>query len=328
MFWLTGLRPSSRAAAAYFVRNTVRRVLDAAGTLRKRFGDGNVTVAHSCFIDVDRAAKDADLLNRFGPPGKADGRPVGPHIVVASQVAEQSLDVDFDLLVTDLCPVDLLLQRMGRLHRHLWGGEEQTDRPVRLRKARCLVTGVDWAEEVPEPVRGSVAVYGKYALLRGAAALLPHLDGGPRRPVRLPVVADTRGLRFEGGDRPAWRREPCGPGGAERTPMGVRDLYTWQTRRLWLHFDAEGVHGVVLGYGDTLTSRNKHTVEPMTAWRRSKARRRSMASLLCICLASMILSVPRGAGSPRWSPTGPRVPRARMPPRTYGRGSLNGSPGW
>jgi CRISPR system Cascade subunit CasA len=53
--------------------------------------------------------------------------------------------------------------------------------------------------------------------------------------------------------------------------MGVRDLYTWQTRRLRLHFDAEGVHGVVLGYGDTLTSRNKHTVEPMTAWRRSKA---------------------------------------------------------
>ncbi|MFF3285903.1 CRISPR-associated helicase Cas3' [Streptomyces sp. NPDC003023] len=169
------------------VRNTVRRVLEAASALRQRFGDAAVTVAHSCFIDVDRAAKDADLLRRFGPPGKADGRPEEAHIVVASQVAEQSLDVDFDLLVTDLAPVDLLLQRTGRLHRHVRGGEDQTDRPARLRTARCLVTGVDWTQEVPEPVRGSVAVYGAHALLRSAAALLPHLDGGPQRPVRLPA---------------------------------------------------------------------------------------------------------------------------------------------
>ncbi|MFJ4518308.1 CRISPR-associated helicase Cas3' [Streptomyces sp. NPDC088816] len=169
------------------VRNTVRRVLETAAVLRERFGEANVTVAHSCFIDVDRAAKDAGLLKRFGPPGKADDRPQAAHIVVASQVAEQSLDVDFDLLVTDLAPVDLLLQRMGRLHRHLRGGEAQTDRPERLRQARCLVTGVDWDAPVPAPVPGSVAVYGAYALLRSAAALLPHLDNGRQRPVRLPA---------------------------------------------------------------------------------------------------------------------------------------------
>ncbi|MEU1126071.1 CRISPR-associated helicase Cas3' [Streptomyces sp. NPDC005899] len=171
---------------ALVVRNTVRRVLEAARALRERFGDANVTVAHSSFIDVDRAANDALLLRRFGPPEKAEDRPA-MHVVVASQVAEQSLDVDFDLLVTDLCPADLLLQRMGRLHRHLRGGENQGERPERLRTARCLVTGVDWAGPVPKPVRGSVAVYGAYALLRSAAALLPHLDGGPQRPVRLPA---------------------------------------------------------------------------------------------------------------------------------------------
>ncbi|MGW5235999.1 CRISPR-associated helicase Cas3', partial [Streptomyces nodosus] len=169
------------------VRNTVRRVLETAAVLRERFGDANVTVAHSCFVDVDRAAKDAGLLERFGPPGKAVDRPPGAHIVVASQVAEQSLDVDFDLLVTDLAPVDLLLQRMGRLHRHQRGGEEQTDRPERLRRARCLITGVDWSAPVPAPVRGSVAVYGAYALLRSAAALLPHLEGVRGRPVKLPT---------------------------------------------------------------------------------------------------------------------------------------------
>ncbi|MEU9190792.1 CRISPR-associated helicase Cas3' [Streptomyces sp. NPDC048484] len=169
---------------ALVVRNTVRRVLDTARVLRERFGDEQVTVAHSCFLDIDRAAKDADLLVRFGPPERAgDRRPV-KHIVVASQVAEQSLDVDFDLLVTDLCPVDLLLQRMGRLHRHQ-RGTEQENRPEGLCTARCLVTGVDWGTDVPVPVRGSVAVYGAYALLRSAAVLLPHLEGA-RRPVRLP----------------------------------------------------------------------------------------------------------------------------------------------
>ncbi|MGP4004682.1 CRISPR-associated helicase Cas3' [Streptomyces sp. 8N706] len=168
------------AGCVLVVRNTVRRVLETARVLRARFGDEHVTVAHSCFLDVDRAAKDADLLDRFGPPEKAGDRcPEKPHIVIASQVAEQSLDVDFDLLVTDLCPIDLLLQRMGRLHRH------QRSRPERLRTPRCLVTGVDWSADVPAPVRGSVVVYGEYALLRSAAVLLPHLDS-PNKPVGLP----------------------------------------------------------------------------------------------------------------------------------------------
>jgi CRISPR-associated helicase Cas3 len=168
---------------ALVVRNTVSRVLETAAFLRDRFGAGAVTVAHARFLDLDRAANDAGLLDLFGPPQSGGGaRPVGPHIVVASQVAEQSLDVDFDLLVSDLCPVDLLLQRMGRLHRHV------RERPDRLRVARCLVSGVDWAAVPPEPVRGSQIVYGRYPLLRSLAALLPHVG----RPVRLPE--DISGL--------------------------------------------------------------------------------------------------------------------------------------
>ncbi|MEV5988867.1 CRISPR-associated helicase Cas3' [Streptomyces sp. NPDC052051] len=186
---------------ALVVRNTVKRVLETARVLRERFGADAVTVAHSCFVDVDRAAKDAALLARFGPPARAVERPRGPHIVVASQVAEQSLDVDFDVLVSDLCPVDLLLQRMGRLHRHQ-RGKGQSERPVRLRTARCLVTGVDWSGAVPVPVRGSVAVYGAYGLLRSAAVLVEHLDG---RPVRLPqdISPLVQGAYGEGCAAPA-----------------------------------------------------------------------------------------------------------------------------
>lgn len=158
---------------ALVVRNTVDRVLEAAEHLRERFGTQAVTVAHSRFLAADRARKDRDLRERFGPG--SGQRPAGPHIVVASQVVEQSLDIDFDLLVTDLAPVDLMLQRMGRLHRH------PRTRPPHLGRARCLVTGVaDWAADPPEPVKGSVAVYqGRHTLLRALAVLGPHLDGAP-----------------------------------------------------------------------------------------------------------------------------------------------------
>ncbi|MGF0168304.1 type I-E CRISPR-associated protein Cse1/CasA [Streptomyces albidoflavus] len=161
---------------ALVVRNTVARVLEAARVLRERFGDGDVTVAHSRFLAADRAANDLRLVERYGPGGDRPPR----HVVVASQVVEQSLDVSFDLLVTDLAPVDLVLQRMGRLHRHPAPG-----RPARLATPKCLITGVvDWRTSPPEPVKASRAVYrGDWTLLRAAAVLAPHLA---RAPVRLP----------------------------------------------------------------------------------------------------------------------------------------------
>ncbi|MFJ6729795.1 type I-E CRISPR-associated protein Cse1/CasA [Streptomyces sp. NPDC091281] len=201
---------------ALVVRNTVDRVTDTAAALRARFGAEHVTVAHARFVDVDRARKDASLLARFGPPdrdGASPHRPRAAHIVVASQVAEQSLDVDFDLLVTDLCPVDLLLQRMGRLHRHP-RGDGQSGRPPRLRRPRCLVTGVDWdTAPAPTPAKGSRTVYGPYPLLRSLAVLAPHLNmqgrtgklsgpGTPGRLVRLPEDISPLVQRAYGADDP------------------------------------------------------------------------------------------------------------------------------
>ncbi|MGM9470287.1 type I-E CRISPR-associated protein Cse1/CasA [Streptomyces murinus] len=90
------------------------------------------------------------------------------------------------------------------------------------------------------------------------------------------VASDTSNLQIDDSDAPAWRRPPCGPGGAERAPTGVRDLYTWQTRRVRLHFDRAGVRGVVLGYGDPLAPRDRQNREPMTAWRRSRAQEKKL----------------------------------------------------
>lgn len=89
------------------------------------------------------------------------------------------------------------------------------------------------------------------------------------------VAFDTENLRIDADrDRPAWRHPVCGatemePLELSSRPAGVRDLYTWQSRRVRLAFDGEGVHGVVLAYGDPLSARNQHQREPMTGWRRS-----------------------------------------------------------
>ena len=155
---------------ALVVRNTVRRAQETYEQLREHFGE-DVSLNHARFTIGDRLAKDKDLLNRFGPPRKAGKRPCRA-IVVATQVVEQSLDVDFDLLVTDLAPIDLVLQRMGRLHRH------QRRRPPRLAEPACYI---DWLPSTssPEPSLepGAKAIYGEQDMLMSAAALNRVLDG-------------------------------------------------------------------------------------------------------------------------------------------------------
>ena len=72
-------------------------------------------------------------------------------------------------------------------------------------------------------------------------------------------------------DLAPWEREPDGPARAPaREPLGPVDCYTWQTRRVLLHGDDDGVTGLFLGNGDKATPQNRYLVEPMTAWRYSE----------------------------------------------------------
>lgn len=143
------------------IRNTVAQTQETAQRLEKHFGAEYVRLLHSRFLSFDRVRKEQELRELLGP-----GEELRPEklIVVGTQVMEQSLDVDFDVLFTDICPMDLLLQRIGRLHRH----KREKLRPVRLQEAQCYVMGkkspVDFTD-------GSEAVYGKYLLLRTNAFL-------------------------------------------------------------------------------------------------------------------------------------------------------------
>jgi len=82
-------------------------------------------------------------------------------IVVGTQIFEQSMDIDFDVLVAEICPIDLLIQRLGRLFRH------DRERPESFKNAVCYVIGADNGNFE----RGSEWVYGKYLLMRTLAAL-------------------------------------------------------------------------------------------------------------------------------------------------------------
>ncbi len=101
---------------ACWVRNTVQDAVDAFEAWRGRLGEDRVALFHSRFTVADRAEIERDVLRRFGPASGATER--RGRLLIATQVVEQSLDLDFDGMVVDLCPIDLVLQRAGRLKRH------------------------------------------------------------------------------------------------------------------------------------------------------------------------------------------------------------------
>jgi len=150
---------------AGIIVNTVDRAQKIAASLGERFGHKTVRLLHSRFLAPDRARKEQELLKELGRPSCDTKRP-DKCIVVGTQVLEQSLDIDFDVLISDLCPMDLLLQRIGRLHRH------ERNRPQKLAQAICLLMGR--AEEEFEA--GAVAIYGKYLLMRTRAFLPAHIS--------------------------------------------------------------------------------------------------------------------------------------------------------
>lgn len=98
---------------------------------------GASTLHHSRFSRQDRPLLDAEVQAQIGKQRSARGGLV----VVGTQTLEQSLDIDADLLITDLCPMDVLLQRLGRLHRHARPSKEapHDHRPAGFEQPRAWV---------------------------------------------------------------------------------------------------------------------------------------------------------------------------------------------
>lgn len=100
-----------------WIRNTVGDAVDAYTHLVRHIAPEKITLFHARFALGDRLKTEEKVLTLFGDKSSPDQR--RGRLMIATQVAEQSLDVDFDVLISDLAPIDRLLQRAGRAHRHI-----------------------------------------------------------------------------------------------------------------------------------------------------------------------------------------------------------------
>ncbi len=149
------------------ILNTVKQAQEAYLWLKGQVaGDVEVTLFHSRFTASDRADKEADVLSSFGKNAPRNRT----RILVATQVVEQSLDLDFDTMVTSLAPIDLLLQRAGRLHRHrrtetgLLTAEPDGRGPAEM-KVLVPVIGESEAPKLSDPVYLDYLQYKTMALI-------------------------------------------------------------------------------------------------------------------------------------------------------------------
>lgn len=164
----------SNGGVALIICNTIARAQEAYKVLQQSFPD-EVELHHAGFMARERSEKEDRLRTELGPGAhRGESR---PHlkIVVATQVAEQSLDIDADVLITDIAPMDLLIQRIGRLHRH---DRPLTDRPAALREPRVFVRGIDSLTPHPVLNSGAEAIYGAKVLL----STILHLPDTFKRP--------------------------------------------------------------------------------------------------------------------------------------------------
>lgn len=136
-----------------------------------------VVLLHSRFTDADRAVREQELVEQCGRGSLSRPEKL---VVVSTQVIEQALDIDFDYMVTDVAPVDALVQRAGRMHRH-----SGTVRPAQFSHPRVGVCGVSGAVFA----RGIDRVYPRYFLLRTLAWLRER--DGVSSPLRVPDAMDA-----------------------------------------------------------------------------------------------------------------------------------------
>jgi CRISPR-associated endonuclease/helicase Cas3 len=158
---------AERGECVLWIRNTVDEAQETFGQLKSanREGGPEIALLHSRFPQFRREEVESDWMDRLGKDGAR--RPQNGCVLVSTQVAEQSVDIDADLLITDLAPTDMLLQRIGRLWRH----ERQRSchqpevwiRPVALSDKQMSLAS---AKELQQALGKSARVYAPYVLLR------------------------------------------------------------------------------------------------------------------------------------------------------------------
>lgn len=198
------LERASTGQQVLWIENTVKEAQQRYLDLASRAADLGVEcgLLHSRFSMADRRRIEEHWVDLFGKPGW-DKRQRGGRILVGTQVLEQSLDIDADFLVSRFAPTDMLLQRLGRMWRHV-------DTP-RANDARCeawLLTPVlDQAIEKPQSAFGSSAyVYSPYVLCRSLQVWEARSELQLPQDIR-PLIEQTYADHEEQGAMARWLSE-------------------------------------------------------------------------------------------------------------------------
>lgn len=183
-----------------YLRNTVA---EAQETCRKANGSVRterveVATLHSRFPFFRRQELENEWLVRLGKQRASDGK---GSLLIATQVVEQSVDIDLDFIVSDLAPTDMLLQRMGRLWRHERKDRLATEPEFWINAP--LVNRDAGTRELKKAFGKSGYVYAPYVLLRTAEVF------AGREMIVLPdqireVLEATYAEREEGEEPEAW----------------------------------------------------------------------------------------------------------------------------
>jgi CRISPR-associated endonuclease/helicase Cas3 len=170
---------------AAVIRNTVGLAQQTYLLLRDGLKDAGIRVElfHARFPFGQRSRIERRVLRRYGTKGEQFRRRRQKVVLVATQVIEQSLDLDFDVMVSDVAPVDLVLQRAGRLHRH--GGRV---RPAGVAKPHLWL--INPGEKDGRPDFGkSEYVYSPHVLFGSLLVLQAHRQ--PAQTLELPGDIDA-----------------------------------------------------------------------------------------------------------------------------------------
>ena len=161
-----------------WVRNTVREALESFDRLVAQLDKNQVDLFHARFLLGDRLTIERDVVSRFGKNSTTAQR--RGRVLVATQVVEQSLDIDFDVMVSDLAPIDLLIQRAGRLQRH----KREQRAPAELLVLAPAWTDTPDAKWLSSALQGTSRVYPDAVALWRTQRVLRQREG-----LRLPAEA-------------------------------------------------------------------------------------------------------------------------------------------
>jgi CRISPR-associated endonuclease/helicase Cas3 len=204
---------ASSGAMIGVVCNTVADAQSLYQSLKNTEHSIKIDLFHARFTFEDRARIESSVLHNYGKNALREGR-----ILVATQVIEQSLDLDFDIMISQIAPIEFLMQRMGRLWRH---EREDTELASRTKSVGhpLFITLVP-SESVTnwkDHYQGSGFVYKNIRVLyrtvkflahksalefpgcyREAISYVHHLDAYSDEPVELSKLFDRYVLEQEG----------------------------------------------------------------------------------------------------------------------------------